>query len=45
MKALCSLEKRRAHEVAILNRLTTEFNKSLDQSELLEQAATSSAQS
>ena len=39
MKALYSLEKRRAHEVAILNRLTTEFNKSLDQSELLEQAA------
>jgi DNA-binding response OmpR family regulator len=39
MKALYSLEKRRAHEVAILNRLTTEFNRSLDQSELLEQAA------
>jgi two-component system NtrC family sensor kinase len=39
MKSLYSYEKRRAHEVAILNRLTTEFNKSLDQSELLGQAA------
>lgn len=39
MKSLYSFEKQRAHEVAILNRLTTEFNKSLDQSELLGHAA------
>jgi two-component system NtrC family sensor kinase len=39
MKTLYSAEKRRAHEVAILNRLTTEFNRTLDQSKLLAQAA------
>ncbi len=39
MKSLYSFEKRRAHEVVILNKLSTEFNKSLDQVELLKQAA------
>jgi two-component system, NtrC family, sensor kinase len=39
MKTLYSYEKQRANEVAILNRLTTEFNKSLDLSELLDHAA------
>jgi two-component system, NtrC family, sensor kinase len=39
LKMLYAYEKQRAHQVAILNRLTTEFNQSLDQSELLEHAA------
>ncbi|MCI0418665.1 MAG: response regulator [Acidobacteria bacterium] len=39
MKTLYAYEKQRAHQVAILNKLTTEFNQSLDQMELLQHAA------
>jgi two-component system NtrC family sensor kinase len=39
MRSLYSFEKRRAHELAILNRLTTEFNRSLNPDELLSHAA------
>lgn len=39
LKTLYAYEKQRAHQVAILNKLTTEFNQSLDQSELLQHAA------
>lgn len=39
VKAQYAFEKRRAHEVAILNKLSTEFNQSLDLSELLQHAA------
>jgi two-component system NtrC family sensor kinase len=38
VRALYSIEKRRAHELAILNRLTTGFNRSLDPDELLRHA-------
>ena len=38
MRSLYSFEKRRAHELAILNRLTTEFNRSLNPDELLSHA-------
>ena len=39
LKTLYAYEKQRAHQVAILNKLTTEFNQSLDHSELLQHAA------
>ncbi|MGH9427097.1 MAG: response regulator, partial [Terriglobia bacterium] len=39
LKTLYAYEKQRAHQVATLNKLTTEFNQSLDQSELLQHAA------
>ena len=39
LRTLYAYEKQRAHQVAILNKLTTEFNQSLDQAELLEHAA------
>jgi two-component system NtrC family sensor kinase len=39
LKTLYAYEKQRAHQVAILNKLTTEFNQSLDLSELLQHAA------
>ncbi len=39
MKSLYSFEKRRAHELAILNKLTAEFNCSLHPEELLSRAA------
>ena len=38
IKSLYSLEKRSAHELAILNKLITEFNRSLDLKELLQHA-------
>jgi two-component system, NtrC family, sensor kinase len=39
MKSLYAIEKRRAHELGILHRLTTEFNRLLDLQELLDHAA------
>jgi two-component system NtrC family sensor kinase len=39
LKTLYACEKQRAHQVTILNKLTTEFNQSLDQAELLQHAA------
>ncbi len=39
LRTLYAYEKQRAHQVAILNRLTTEFNQSLDHAELLQHAA------
>jgi two-component system, NtrC family, sensor kinase len=39
LKSLYAHEKQRARQVATLNKLTTEFNRSLDQSELLRHAA------
>ena len=38
MRSLYSFEKRRAHELDILNRLSTEFNRSLNPDELLRHA-------
>jgi two-component system NtrC family sensor kinase len=39
IKTLYDVEKRRAHELLILNKLSTEFNKLLDLNELLDHAA------
>jgi len=39
LKTLYAYEKQRAHQVVILNKLTNEFNRSLDQPELLQHAA------
>ncbi len=39
MRAQYAFEKQRAHDVAILNKLSTEFNQSLDLSEMLRHAA------
>jgi two-component system NtrC family sensor kinase len=39
VKSLYSLEKRRTHELLVLNKLITEFNQSLDPKELLQHAA------
>lgn len=39
VKSLYSIEKRRTHELLVLNRLITEFNQSLDPEKLLQHAA------